>query len=63
MKFITTQVGFIDRHIEYAADTSLKREEITLYVKLVSSGDTTKFSSPDIIRQVMRALETIEPIK
>jgi precorrin-3B methylase len=63
MKFITTDVGFINRHIERATATSLKREKITLYVKLVSSGDTTKFSSTDIIRQVMEALETIEPIK
>lgn len=67
MKFLTTSVEEIDRHtepriwdLEPDAIVPSKNEEITLKITLVGSGDTRKFTSAEIISEVMSRLAEIE---
>lgn len=68
MKFFTTRVKKEDRHIEPRVQNiptghpmPPKYEEITLTIQMIGSGDTTKFTTEEIISIVMDRLKEIEP--
>ncbi len=70
MKFYTTIVFIEDRHTEPKVEDipmghpmPAKHEEITLTVRLISSGNTKPFKNRDIVDIVMERLEMIEPKK
>ena len=72
MKFIATQVYEIDRKLEIETEelfltfsgesevvTYRKQEEITLSIKLISSGDTSKFTSDEVCSIILEKLREI----
>jgi hypothetical protein len=60
MIFIAKEVSLINRGEELDEWSGARTEHITLNVKLISSGDCTKFTTQDIIAQVLKMLESIE---
>lgn len=68
MKFLTEIVEIEERKtypniwdIKFGEPMPLKHEEIILKVKLISSGDTRKFSSEEIANIVLKKIIVIEP--
>lgn len=55
--FLIESAHQIDRHIEKTLH--LKYETVTMQIKLVSSGDSRKFKSEDLIAIIMERLKVI----
>ncbi len=59
MKFLATKVQETDR--KTILENNIRHEEVEISVRLISSGNTEKFSTGELLRIILEKLREIEP--
>ena len=57
--FLITEIKVVDRHTESGGYGRLGREELTITLNFVGSGNTTKILNAHIVTEIMERLKKI----